>query len=192
MSDYDPRQGPQPIFRPPPPALEENQRVNPGPDDEPDDFDFTEEHIAAANLAHANGKVIVLDRGPAEPEPVEHPEGERTDAEIEAENRAAVLAKREHDEWHAKHKEPVAVTMDKIDADHAVNSDPKRYVHVPRGVRSPVTIEERLTSIERRLGPETPEETKKIRERNEKLAAERQAKSKEAHDKRVAAQKAEK
>jgi hypothetical protein len=181
MSDFDPRQGPQPTYRPPPPEREPLFGGKPAAD-EPADVEFTEEHIAAANLAHANGKVIVLDRGPSEPTPIEHPEGERTDSEIEADNRAAVLAKREHDEWHAKNKEPVAVTMDKIDADHAVNADPKRYVHVPRGVRAPVTIEERLAHIERRLGPETPEEIEHRRERDAKIASDRaeRAKAKKA------------
>jgi hypothetical protein len=171
MTEYDPRTG-----RP----LDGPQHANPAPfapaSPEPDDDkpEFTDEHIAAATRAYANGKVIVLDRGPSEPKEAEPTiKGERTDAEIEADNRATVLAKREHDEWHKKHKEPVAVQMDKIDADHAVNSDPKRYVHVPRGLRAPVTIEERLAKIEQRLGPETPEEIEHRRERDEKLATER-------------------
>jgi hypothetical protein len=172
MSEYD-QNAPQDDFQP-------SQTTAPA--DEPEEFDFTEAHIAAATRAHANGKVVVIDRGPSEPKPAEHVEGERTDAEIEADNRAAVLAKREHDDWHAKHKEPVAIAMDKIDADHAVNADPKRYVHVPRSVREPVTVEERLTRLEQRLGPETPEEIEHRRDRDKKLATERaeRAKAKKA------------
>jgi hypothetical protein len=133
--------------------------------------EITDAHRAMATRAHANGKVIVLDHGPGEPEKSDAPEGERTPAEIEEDNRRLVLAKREHDEWHEKNPDgPVAVTMDKIDADHAVNSDPDRYVHVPRGIAPPVTMEERVARLEQRLGPETPEEIAHRRERDEKIA----------------------
>ena len=141
-------------------------------------FEFTDAHRIAANRAHANGKVIVIDRGPSEPVKSEAVEGERTEAEIEAENRRMILAKREHEAWHKANKEPVALEMNKIDADHAVNADPDRYVHVPRGVRAPVTVEERLAKIEQRLGPETDEEIEHRRERDAKIEERRLSREK--------------
>jgi len=128
-------------------------------------FEFTPAHRAAADSAFAAGKVVVIDRGPAPPVS-EKVEGERTPAEIEAENTRMILAKREYDEWHKANPEPIAVRMDQIDANHSVQSDPVRYVLVPRGVRAPVTLEERVALIERRLGPETPEEIKHRQERD--------------------------
>jgi hypothetical protein len=157
---------------------EQNPQVTDPADEPTADFEFTDDHYMLANRAHANGKVIVIDRGPAEPTPPEHVEGERTDAEIEADNRATALAKREHDQWHAKNKAPVAIQMDKIDADHAVRADPKRYVHVPRGLRAPVTIDERVTRLEQRLGPETPEEIEHRRERDARIASNRAERAK--------------
>jgi hypothetical protein len=149
---------------------------------EADKFEFTDAHRRAAAAAAAVNKVAVVDRGPAEPKPAEV-KGERTAAETEADKNAAILAKREHDEWHAKNKEPVVVHMDKIDADHAVNADPDRFIQVPRHVAPPTTVEERLTRIEQRLGPETPEEIEKRRERDAKIAADRTAADKAAAEK---------
>lgn len=140
---------------------------------EKDEMKFTDAHRAAATRAYVNGMVVVLDKGPHEPVKADMAKGEYTDAEIEAENTRMVLAKREHDEWHEKNKEPVAVEMHKVDADHAVNSDPDRYIRVPRGERAPVTVEERLTRLEQRLGPETPEEIERRRERDAKIAKDR-------------------
>ncbi len=113
--------------------------------------DFTDAHRAMAARVALGGSVLVLDRGPTEPPgPVEL----ATPEEIEA----AKAAKRAHDEWHAKNKEPVTIEMHKVDANHAVSADPDRYAIVPLGVRVPVTLEERVALIERRLGPETQEE----------------------------------
>ncbi len=136
----------------------------------PEAFEFTPAHRAAADSAFAAGKVVVIDRGP--PEPVtEKVDGERTPAEIEAENTRMILAKREFDEWHKVNAEPVAVRMNQVDATHACQADPARYVQVPRGVRAPVTLEERVTLIERRLGPETPEEIEHRNRRDADYAA---------------------
>jgi hypothetical protein len=51
--------------------------------------------------------------------------------------------------------------------------DPDRYVHVPRGVRAPVTIEERVAKLEQRMGLETDEEIGHRRERDAKIAEDR-------------------
>lgn len=144
---------------------EANQTVDPAPP-KAGAFEFTDAHRAAANAAYAAGKVVIIDRGP--PEPVAEPavEGERTQAEIEAENTRMILAKREYAEWHKVNSEPFAIQMSPIDASHAVASDPVRYVAVPRGVRAPVTLEERVAVIERRLGPETPDEIARRNERD--------------------------
>lgn len=125
--------------------------------DEPKKFEFTPSHYAAAAAAPA-GKAIVVDRGP--PEPVtEEAKGERTPAEIESDNTRMILARREYAEWHKVNDGPVAVQMSHVDALHAAEVSPDRYVIVPlRAVRGPVTLEDRVASIERRLGPETPEE----------------------------------
>lgn len=136
----------------------------------PPDIEFTAAHIAAATRAHTNGKVIVLDRGPRPPEQVKASEGERTPAEIEDDNRRFVLAKREHDEWHEKNKEPLAVEMYPTNATHAVAVEPERYVLVPRGLRAPVTLEERVARLELRMGPETPDEISARRDRDAKAA----------------------
>lgn len=113
---------------------------------EPDrEFEFTDAHRLAANQQIVRGKVVVIDRGPTEP-------------------KAAA-------KWREVHKEPVAIAMNQIDATHAVQADPERYIQVPRGVRAPVTLEERVAHIERRLGPETPEE---IEHRNKRDADRRE------------------
>jgi hypothetical protein len=140
--------------------------------DEGGEFEFTDAHRLAANRAHANGKVIVIDRGPAEPVAAKV-EGEQTEDEIKAEKHRMILTKRDHDAWHKAHDEPIALEMSRIDADHAVAADPDRYVHVPRGIRAPITVEERLTRLEQRLGPETDEEIDKRRERDGKIAEDR-------------------
>lgn len=109
--------------------------------------DFTDAQRAWAAKAHAAGKVLVLDRGPREPvkgDPV-------TRAEIEAEETRIAAAKRERDKWNAEHKEPVAVEMSAVDATHAIGADPERYVIIPRSARVPVTLDERVTAIERHL-----------------------------------------
>lgn len=135
--------------------------------------EITDAHRVMATRAHGNGRVVVLDRGPREPVD-HHIEVERTDAEIEADNRRHVLEKREYDDWHKLHDGPVALEMFKVDADHAVNSDPDRYVHVPRGIRAPVTLDERVARLEQRLGPETAEEVAN-RKRGDRPVADQQA-----------------
>jgi hypothetical protein len=130
-------------------------------------FEFTAEHRAAAASAHATGRVAVIDRGPPPPKAAEG----KPDPEAEKARMAA--AQREHDDWHKLHDAPVMVAMPKVDADHAVLADPERYIQVPRAARPPVTVEERLTQIERRLGPIAAEEENKIRERDDNLARER-------------------
>ena len=138
---------------------------------------FTDEHRHAAGRAKARNMVAVLDRGPPEPKPAEAVKGERTPAEIEAENTRAVLAKREHDEWHAKHKEPVVLEMYHNDAAHAVAADPVRYVAIPKPLFVPVTLEDRVTRLEQRMGPETVEEIEKRHKRDADAAAAKQAKT---------------
>lgn len=137
---------------------------------------FTDEHRAAAGRAKVHHMVAVLDRGPPEPKAAEAVKGERTPAEIEAENTRVVLAKREHDEWHKKHKEPVVVEMYHNDAAHAVAADPDRYVTIPKPLFVPVTLDERVTRLEQRMGPETVEEIDK-RDKRDADAAAKQAKA---------------
>jgi hypothetical protein len=189
MTYYDPRQGSQPTYRPPPPSAQSDDR--PRFDRKPaapGKFEFTAAHRRAAALAHANGKVIVIDRGPAEPKPIEA-KGEQTEAETAAAKDAAILAKRERDEWQAKNKAPVAVEMHKVDADHAVAADPERFIQVPRHVVPPTTVEERLTRLEQRLGPETAEEIEKRRERDAKIATDQAAQDKAEREKAAGEQK---
>lgn len=153
-------------------------------------FEFTETYRAAATLAHAQGMVAVIDRGPSAPKPAAGPARELTSAEAEAEKTRVILAKRERDEWHRKNPEPVIINMARIDADHSVSVDPDRYLIVPATLRAPVTVEERLARLELRLGPETDEEIKKRGERDAKFAADRDAKAKALADKEAAAAKA--
>lgn len=135
------------------------------------DIKITDVHRLAATRAAVNRNVLVLDLGPREPKgPPDH----ATPEEIETHKSAL----REHSEWHAKNKEPLAVEMHQVDANHAVAADPDRYVLVPPGVRAPVTLEERVADIERRLGVETPEETAAIAKREADIAAKREAERK--------------
>ncbi len=125
--------------------------------------EFTDVHRLLATRAALAKNVLVLDLGPKPPPgPVEL----ATPEEIEA----AKAAKRAHDEWHDKNKEPVAVEMHKVDAVHAVQADPERYVIVPAGPRAPLTLEERVAYIERRLGPETQDEIDARAKRDADLA----------------------
>lgn len=149
------------------------------------DFEFTDAHRVAATRAHSVGRVVVLDRGPAEPVASEATEGERTPAEIEADNDRLARLKREHADWHRLNDEPVPVVMHKIDAAHAVNADPERYLLVPPGARAPVTLEERVAKLEQRLGPETPEEIAHRRDRDARIAADRNEQDVAAHNERA-------
>lgn len=141
--------------RPPEPVVEK-------PADKPK-VEFTDAHRVWATRAALARNVLVLDLGPAEPP---GPPELATPEEIEA----AKAAKRAHDEWHAKNKEPVPVEMHLVDANHAINVDPARYVIVPAGPRAPLTLEERVAFIERRLGPETPEEIEHRAKRDAEIA----------------------
>lgn len=97
-----------------------------------DDFDFTDEHRAAAAAAHVQGKALVIDRGPPEPE-----------------DDAPDHVKAAHAEWHEENDGPVHTVMLPIDAHEAAARDPERYLIVPRAAAEPVTVEERLNRIER-------------------------------------------
>jgi len=123
-----------------------------------DKVKITDQQRAAATAAATRHKALVLDSGPGPWKAPDKP----TPAEIEA----GKEYQRAHDEWHAKNKEPVVVEMTPIDAAHAVGADPERFTIIPPGPRAPVTLEERVTALERRLGPETAEETDKIAKRD--------------------------
>lgn len=63
------------------------------------------------------------------------------------------------------------IVMDSLDADHAVSVDPERYsIEAAQSVHVPLTLEQRLDRIERRLGPETPEEIEHRKRRDQELA----------------------
>lgn len=134
-------------------------------------FQFTDLHRAAATRARARGMVAVIDRGPVEPKAGKAPEGERTPAEIEAEKTSVILAKRERDAWRKDHPEPDILQMSRVDAQHAVATDPDRYVLIPWTLGAPVTLEERVTRLEQRLCPETDEEVKKNADRDARAKA---------------------
>lgn len=129
---------------------------------------FTDAQRLAAARSALSRNVLVLDLGPSELPP---PSPDATPEEIEA----AKAAKRAHDDWQAKNKEPVQVEMHNVDANHAVSVDPARYVIIPPAARAPLTLEERVAFIERRLGPETPEEIDRRIKRDADAAAKVQA-----------------
>lgn len=137
------------------------------------DVKITDAHRVIATRAALARNVVLLDLGPSDPPPlVEH----ATPEEIEA-RKAAVRA---HADWHKANKEPVTVEMAQVDANHALGADPDRYVLVPPGIRAPITLEERVANIERRLGPETPEEIEHRARRDEEIARRQEAEREKA------------
>lgn len=66
---------------------------------------------------------------------------------------------------------PELIEMSAIDADHAVLADPERYsIEDVRPVVPSLSLEQRITRIENRLGPETPEEIEHRNRRNREIA----------------------
>lgn len=87
--------------------------------------------------------ITILDKGPVAPKAPD----DKDDAVAVTAYRAAV---KENEDWHKANPEPVKVTMDAIDARHAIAADPQRYSYVTqdRVLRKSGSIEERMDNAE--------------------------------------------